>query len=501
VALHRRHCLPSERREQPDGGLLDKLLFGVGVSDHRTLLLLMPSAQAGVGHPLAKATFSEKSFFQSVELLVRKIVGLGCLCFHAILIDRKGTINKTHWSYKTHKTLNPIRTYESAGCQGTHLPNSPAHGVLTQYCPHQTSPGKSDIFSPKAIISAARGNVPWKACIHHIPRTRHPLGATLMCRQFLTLLLLLFSIVTAHAADNYALLVGVTKSRAPSRVLLADCSRDEQASEHDDGQHGAFTVESAATDPPRGLRAGAVAEQMQVVTNSIDMKLVLIPAGEFLMGSPEGEKDREANEGPQHRVRISKPFYLGETEVTQEQFRAVMNTEPWKGKTFMQENGHNAASYISHDDATEFCRRLSQREGKTYRLPREAEWEYACRGGTTTRFHFGDDESRLGEYAWFDGNARDKDEKYAHAVRQKKPNPFGLYDMHGNVWEWCEDWHDGECYASSPDTDPTGPVSGSFRVFRGGAWSDGQYLVRCARRIGFPPGYRGLNVGFRLVLE
>ncbi|MEY2724961.1 MAG: Serine/threonine-protein kinase pkn1 [Planctomycetota bacterium] len=238
-----------------------------------------------------------------------------------------------------------------------------------------------------------------------------------------------------------------------------------------------------------------------VITNSLGMKLVLIPAGEFLMGSPEGETGRSSDEGPQHRVRISKPFYLGETEVTQEQFRAVMNTEPWKGETYAQENGRNAASYISHEDATEFCRRLSQREGKTYRLPREAEWEYACRGGTTTRFHFGDDESRLGEYAWFDGNAESVGEEYAHAVQQKKPNPFGLYDMHGNVWEWCADWYDSEYYASSPGTDPTGPSSGSSRVLRGGSWYSVPNSVRCASRFVDTPDSRYSFNGFRVLSE
>jgi formylglycine-generating enzyme required for sulfatase activity len=370
-----------------------------------------------------------------------------------------------------------------------------------------------------------------------------------------------------------SLLDSLTRSKAGSRVLLADCcredpsaargrnafdsslttadlpdrtaalfacSRDEQAFEHDDWQHGAFTrslLNRLEQIPARGLRAGALAEQVhdevlelvrdkarekqtvttllngivdlqlqpagrpQVVTNSVGMKLVLIPAGEFLMGSPAGEEGRSNDEGPQHRVRISRPFYLGETEVTQEQFRSVMNTEPWKGQVWVQDNSRNAASYISHDDATEFCRRLSQREGKTYRLPREAEWEYACRGGTTTQFHFGDDESRLGEYAWFDGNADSVDEDYAHPVRQKKTNPFGLYDMHGNAWEWCAHWYDSEYYASSPGTDPTGPLSGSFRVLRGGSWGSVPGIVRCAYRGGDTPVYRSSYVGFRLVLE
>ncbi|MEI7702045.1 MAG: SUMF1/EgtB/PvdO family nonheme iron enzyme [Planctomycetia bacterium] len=238
-----------------------------------------------------------------------------------------------------------------------------------------------------------------------------------------------------------------------------------------------------------------------VLTNSIGMKLVLIPAGEFLMGSPESEQGRSEDEGPQHRVQISKPFYLGETEVTQQQWNAVMDTEPWKGEEYARENGRNAASFISHNDAVEFCRRLSQREGKRYRLPWEAEWEYACRGGTTTRFHFGDDESQLGEYAWFDANAYDRDEKYAHAVRQKKPNRFGLYDMHGNIYEWCGDWYDAAYYATSENTDPKGPTTGSSRVLRGGSWISVPFDVRCAYRLCNAPEYRNNFLGFRVLLE
>ena len=325
-------------------------------------------------------------------------------------------------------------------------------------------------------------------------------------------------------------------------AALFSCRDQESAFEHKGWGHGAFTkafldycaslssdanttISSMSTPLYRGVNSlvkakapsktqhvnsiinGIVDLQLrpsgrpQVVTNSIGMKLVLIPAGEFLMGSPEGDERRYDNEGPQHRVRISKPFYLGETEVTQEQFRAVMNTEPWKGEDYAQENSRNAASYINHDDATEFCRRLSQREGKTYRLPREAEWEYACRGGTTTQFHFGDDESRLGEYAWFDGNADSVGEGYAHAVRQKKPNPFGLYDMHGNVCEWCADWYASAYYASSPGTDPTGPSSGSSRVLRGGSWLFVPFVVRCALRYFNTPDFRDSRNGFRVLLE
>ena len=185
----------------------------------------------------------------------------------------------------------------------------------------------------------------------------------------------------------------------------------------------------------------AEAEKKQItgqetLTNSIGMKLKLIPAGEFQMGSPANEEDREDDEH-HHRVRITKPFYLGVYEVTQGQWEAVMETRPWSDKGYVKEGPDYAASYVSWDAAREFCELLSKREGKTYRLPTEAEWEYSCRGGTTTAYHFGNNASRLGEYAWYDVNASDVDEQYSHRVGQKKANPFGLHDMHGNVLPWC----------------------------------------------------------------
>jgi len=238
---------------------------------------------------------------------------------------------------------------------------------------------------------------------------------------------------------------------------------------------------------------------LEFITNSIGQELVLIPAGSFLMGSPEDDQD-SLGKGIQHQVTISKPFYMASTQVTQGQWKAVMGTEPWKDQRCVQEGDQNAASYISWDDATEYCRRLSQKEGKTYRLPTEAEWEYACRAGTTTRFSFGDDEARLGDYAWFDGYWRRRGAEYAHPVGQKLPNPFGLYDMHGNVWEWCGDWF-GE-YPSTPLIDPRGPGSGSTRVLRGGSWQDSWCSVQCAfRYFNGNPDDRRDDFGFRVVLE
>jgi formylglycine-generating enzyme required for sulfatase activity len=222
------------------------------------------------------------------------------------------------------------------------------------------------------------------------------------------------------------------------------------------------------------------------------------------MGSQEGEQDRDDyDEGPQHRVEITKGFYIGSTEVTQGQWKAVTGTEPWKHRDACPEGNDYPATFVSWDDAVAFCRMLSQQEGKTYRLPWEAEWEYACRGGTTTRFCFGDDKDALGEYAWwgalYGGSA--KDEPYPHRVAQKKPNQFGLYDMHGNIAEWCGDWYHHEFYKSSPLRDPHGPTSGSARVLKGGSNASPLGSVRCATRDGNTPDTPNDGYGFRVVLE
>ena len=191
------------------------------------------------------------------------------------------------------------------------------------------------------------------------------------------------------------------------------------------------------------------------INNSLGMKLRLIPAGEFQMGSSESEEERISDE-QQHTVRITKAFYLGKYEVTQGEWKAVMGSEPWKGQQFGKEGAEFPATSVSWEAAADFCQKLSKKEGKEYRLPTEAEWEYACRGGKATRFHFGDDETVFGGYAWYDKNALDINEQYAHPVGQKKKNPFGLYDMHGNVWEWSSDWYAEKYYASSPTNDPQG---------------------------------------------
>jgi formylglycine-generating enzyme required for sulfatase activity len=230
------------------------------------------------------------------------------------------------------------------------------------------------------------------------------------------------------------------------------------------------------------------------------MKLVYIPPGELTMGSPDSEKNREIDEGPQHKVRISKGFYMGIYEVTQAQCQAVMGSNP---SSFQSDDlrvkpvsGYGPASW---NDAVEFCSRLSQKEGKGYRLPTEAEWEYACRAGSTTRFCYGDRDKSLGDYAWYRNNSGGR----IHPVGQKKPNAFGLYDMHGNVQEWCSDWYDAGYYSQSPVDNPKGPSTGLFRVLRGGDywWLRLPSPCRSASRDRNPPNACGSAIGFRVVLD
>lgn len=193
-------------------------------------------------------------------------------------------------------------------------------------------------------------------------------------------------------------------------------------------------------------------ENESCITNSIGVDFIKISAGEFMMGSPSNEKYREKDEGPVHKVTIEKPFYLGKFEVTQGQWQKVMGNNPstFKGEDLPVEG-------VSWNDAQEFVDKLNEME-KTdkYRLPSEAEWEYACRVGTNTKYFFGEDESKLGDYAWYLSNSNNE----THPIGQKKPNAWGIYDIYGNVWEWVQDkWH--EDYSSAPSD--------------GSAWEGGVY--------------------------
>jgi formylglycine-generating enzyme required for sulfatase activity len=246
------------------------------------------------------------------------------------------------------------------------------------------------------------------------------------------------------------------------------------------------------------------------------MEFVKIPAGEFDMGSPSVEIDRFDSEGPVHRVKISKAFYMGKYEVTQKQWRDVMGTNPsiFKGDNLPVEN-------VSWNDVQKFIKKLNEKEGlDKYRLPSEVEWEYAARAGTTTSYSYGDDESKLGDYAWYCENSGSRPPKKGdylgyeeedwdsnnwngktHDVGQKKPNPWGLYDLHGNVWEWVQDeWH--ENYNGAPiNGNSWESGNGSRRVYRGGSWYSFASFSRSAFRLGDEGVNQYFNLGFRLVRD
>ena len=252
---------------------------------------------------------------------------------------------------------------------------------------------------------------------------------------------------------------------------------------------------------PVRMVIGAGAPGQSLTANLLDgatMDFVYIPSGTFMMGSPSNEVGRYNDEGPQHSVTITKGFYLGKYEVTQGQWEAVMGTRPWQGRQYVQSNANHPAVYVSWNDAQAFVQKLNEAAGRTwYRLPTEAEWEYACRAGTTTRWSFGDDESKLGDYAWYMANAWDVGLQYAQPVGTKLPNPWGLYDMHGNVWEWIQDRYGS--YTSGSKVDPTGAPTDSGRVARGGSFSNPAWLVRSANRDRYAPSSGSLGFGFRLL--
>ena len=241
--------------------------------------------------------------------------------------------------------------------------------------------------------------------------------------------------------------------------------------------------------------------------NGVTIEMVEIPGGTFTMGSPDNEKDRSSDEGPQHQVTV-QTFYMSKFEVTQAQWRAIaalpkdqteLNSDPsrFKGDRLPVES-------VSWEDAMEFCTRLSRKTGATYRLPTEAEWEYACRAGTETPFAYG--ETITPEWVNYDGNYPYQSAPKG-AYRESTvdvgslgvANGFGLYDMHGNVWEWCMDWYSENYYRESTSDDPTGPGTGSSRVLRGGSWYSYAQFCRSANRSRYAPTLRSFTLGFRLM--
>ncbi len=234
--------------------------------------------------------------------------------------------------------------------------------------------------------------------------------------------------------------------------------------------------------------------------NPIEPEMVSIQGGSFRMGCVSGSEDCGSDEKPVHTVTVGS-FLMGKYEVTFNEWDACVaaggcSHYPIDDKS---SRGQRAVNKVSWNDVQEYIKWLNQETGKEYRLPTEAEWEYAARAGTKTKYSWGNSKKSAGKYAWYDKNAYDVGDKYAHRVGTKKPNPWGLNDMYGNVWEWTRDWYDEKAYSNSEKNNPMGPSSGRYRVIRGGGWvSNVGYLRSADRSIGSPDG-RDDDLGFRLM--
>ncbi len=252
------------------------------------------------------------------------------------------------------------------------------------------------------------------------------------------------------------------------------------------------TAEAQRRQTAAARQLGLPVEKVVDLGDGVKIELVLIPAGRFRMGDQGGQDERFGHQW----VRITKPFYIGKYEVTQEVWRKVMGTNPSKF-----EGARNPVENVSWDDCQEFLKKLNAlgKECGQFRLPTEAEWEWACRAGTRTRFSFGNGERSLADYGWCEANSG----KAPHPVGMKKPNAWGLFDMHGNVWEWCGDWYYGAYYGECSRADPSGPPTGAGRVLRGGSWDgwDGEGFFQSAYRGCYVPVYRFDNQGFRLAVS
>jgi formylglycine-generating enzyme required for sulfatase activity len=280
----------------------------------------------------------------------------------------------------------------------------------------------------------------------------------------------------------------------PAQRRLAEQQRQEEARLAEVAR-----LENARREAEQARRTGVVPASLRrdttittdgrsITIPDVNLELLPISAGRFAMGSTNGGSD----ERPVTQVEITRAFWLGKTEVTQAQWEAVMGSNPSRFK-----GADRPVEQVSYDDALEFCRKLTAREraagrlpsGYEYTLPTEAQWEYACRAGTT-----GDYAGSLDSMGWYGDNSG----RQTHSVGQKQANAWGLYDMHGNVWEWCLDWYAGSLPGGTV-RDPSGPSSGSFRVIRGGSWNDAASRCRSANRNHFVPGF--FNLGFRLALS
>jgi formylglycine-generating enzyme required for sulfatase activity len=265
----------------------------------------------------------------------------------------------------------------------------------------------------------------------------------------------------------------------------------------------AIRAKTALTDIEKGLKKFKAATYSAVglggktlmlsLGKGVTMRLVRIPAGKFVMGSAEKEPGHKENEGPQRLVTITKAFYIGVTAVTQTQYKALTGLDPSSFK-----GPRNPVECVSYEEVLSFCQAVSDKTGRSVGLPTEAQWEYACRAGTKTRYSFGNSDAIMAQYGWNNNNAGRK----TQPVGMKKPNPAGLYDMHGNLWEMCTDWYDENYYAKAQNVDPENTTKAKERVVRGGTWSDKPATCRTAHRHKIPMGSRGSCQcnGFRVIV-
>lgn len=322
----------------------------------------------------------------------------------------------------------------------------------------------------------------------------------------------------------FAAIFSTTKSSVPltdplandstSSVTAADNSKSNDSvadqstasgSNSNDTTTSESTVTADAAPPPINDRDIKVRDD-----NSLKMNLVWCPPGRFMMGSPSSDADAQFIERPQVAVELTHGFWLGKYELTQKEWEQTMGSTPWKGSAHFKEGPDYPATVISWSEAIEFCQTLTETEraagrlGTTeeYRLPTAAEWEYACRAGTTTRYSFGDDVARLSEYAWWGGlnsQGSAKGELYSHKVGQKQSNPWGFCDMHGNVSEWCKDWFDDKLVGGR-DPVSSDKYYGILVAHRGGNFLDGANECRSAYRGGFGPKDKQSHVGVRIAM-
>ena len=254
-------------------------------------------------------------------------------------------------------------------------------------------------------------------------------------------------------------------------------------------------LQSSDEKPDTDEEIGGTEEEIPsktYIVNGVSFTMIGVEGGTFTMGSPDSDSDAFDDEKPAHQVTLSS-YYIGETEVTQELWKAVMGDNP----SYFTDDLQRPVECVSWNDCQTFISKLNELTGENFRLPTEAEWEYAARGGNKSKGYKYSGSNTVNDVAWYDDNSSSE----THAVKTKQPNELGIYDMSGNVLEWCADWSSSSYYTSSPQTDPTGPSSGSHRVLHGGSWGSYAWGCRVAYRGYFSPGSRRYDFGFRLSLQ